>query len=67
MIWKRFEVPWEQAQALLGQGRCLLALGQLDEAREPLRTAREIFTSLGARPARTDANRLLAQATEATA
>jgi class 3 adenylate cyclase/tetratricopeptide (TPR) repeat protein len=65
--WERFEVPWEQAQALLGQGRCQLALGQPGEAREPLHTAREIFISLGARPARTDVDRLLAQATEATA
>jgi class 3 adenylate cyclase/tetratricopeptide (TPR) repeat protein len=65
--WQRFEVPWEQAQALLGQGRCLLALGQPGEAREYLRTARDIFTMLGAGPARTDVDRLLAQATEATA
>jgi len=65
--WEQFEVPWEQAQALLGQGRCLLAIGQPGKARDPLRTAREIFISLGARPCRTDADRLLAQATEATA
>jgi tetratricopeptide (TPR) repeat protein len=65
--WEQFEVPWERAQALLGQGRCLLALARPDEAREPLRTARDIFTSLGARPARDAIDRLLAQATAATA
>ena len=26
--WHRFGVPYEEAQALLGQGRCLVALGQ---------------------------------------
>jgi predicted ATPase/class 3 adenylate cyclase len=61
--WERFEVPWEQAQALLGQGRCLLPLGRAAEAREPLRAARDIFTSLGANPVLADANRLLAEAT----
>jgi class 3 adenylate cyclase/tetratricopeptide (TPR) repeat protein len=65
--WKRFEVPWEQAQALLGQGRCLLALGQPGEAREPLRTARDIFARLGARPALTETDKLLAQASAMTA
>jgi tetratricopeptide (TPR) repeat protein len=61
--WERFEVPWEQAQALLGQGRCLLTLGRAADAREPLRTTRDIFASLDANPALTDANRLLTQAT----
>jgi tetratricopeptide (TPR) repeat protein len=65
--WERFEMPWERAQTLLGQGRCLLALGQPAEAREPLHTARDIFASLGARPALTDVDHLLAQATAATA
>jgi predicted ATPase len=61
--WQRFEVPWEQAQALLGQGRCLLSLGRLAEAQEPLRAARDIFASLGANPVLADADRLLAEAT----
>jgi class 3 adenylate cyclase/tetratricopeptide (TPR) repeat protein len=65
--WEQFQVPWEQAQALLGRGRCLLMLARPAEAREPLRTAREIFSSLGARPALADVDRLLAQATAATA
>jgi hypothetical protein len=61
--WERFEVPWEQAHALLGQGRCLLTLSRPAEAREPLRAARDIFASLGANPVLADANRLLAEAT----
>ena len=61
--WERFEVPWEQAQALLGQGRCLLTLGRPTEAGEPLHAARDIFASLGANPALADANGLLAEAT----
>jgi len=65
--WEQFEVPWEQAQALLGQGRCLLVLGQPGRARKPLRTARDIFTTLSARPALADVDRLLAQATAASA
>jgi tetratricopeptide (TPR) repeat protein len=65
--WERFEVPWEHAQALLGQGRCLLALGQPGEALRALRTARDIFAALGARPALTETDKLLAQATALTA
>jgi len=60
--WERFEVPWEQAQALLGQGRCLLADGRPTEARKPLDAARDIFASLGASPVLADLNRLLAEA-----
>jgi hypothetical protein len=63
--WEQFEMPWERAQALLGQGRCLLALGQ--PATVPLRAARDIFASLSAGPVLTGVDRLLAQATTATA
>jgi class 3 adenylate cyclase/tetratricopeptide (TPR) repeat protein len=65
--WERFQVPWERAQALLGQGRCLLALHRPAEARQPLHTAQEIFTSLRAGPARAEAGGLLAQAGTPTA
>jgi class 3 adenylate cyclase/tetratricopeptide (TPR) repeat protein len=65
--WKQFEVPWEQAQAVMGQGRCLLTLRQPADALIPLRMARDIFTTLGARPALTDVDRLLTQALAATA
>jgi len=65
--WERFEVPWEQAHALLGKGRCLLTLGRPTEAQQPLQAARDIFASLGAKPALTEANSLLAQAAAGTA
>ena len=65
--WRQFHMPWEHAQALLGYGRCLLALGQTGHASQTLRTAREIFATLSARPALDDTDRLLAQATTASA
>ena len=49
--WHDFGVPYEEAQALLGQGRCLVALGRAPEAPAPLAAAREIFARLGAKPA----------------
>ncbi len=49
--WHDFGVPYEEAQALLGQGRCLVVLGRAPEAAAPLAAAREIFARLGARPA----------------
>jgi hypothetical protein len=61
--WERFEVPWERAQALLGQGRCLLAAGRPAEASDPLRGAREVFTELGAKPALAETDALLERAT----
>jgi tetratricopeptide (TPR) repeat protein len=61
--WERFEMPWERAQALLGQARCLLALGRTTEASEPLRQAREIFARLGAKPALAETDALLERAT----
>ena len=48
--WEAFETPWERAQALLGLGRCLIALGRADEAGSPLTAAREVFVTLRARP-----------------
>jgi len=64
--WERFEVTWERAQALLGQGRCLLALGQATDATGPLRDAREIFASLGAKPALAETDVLLERAVART-
>jgi tetratricopeptide (TPR) repeat protein len=60
--WESFEMPWERAQARLGQGRCLLALGRPSEATGPLREAREIFASLGTKPSIAETNALLAGA-----
>ena len=54
--WERFGSVVERGEALLGRGRCLLALGD-PQAPVVLREAREVFTRLGAHPlvAETDA------------
>jgi class 3 adenylate cyclase/tetratricopeptide (TPR) repeat protein len=57
--WERFEVPFERSQALLGWGRCLLALGKPAEATLPLRDARESFGQLQARPSLVEIDDLL--------
>ena len=58
--WRDFEAPYEEAQALLGHGRCLMALGRAPEAAPVLAAAREIFARLGARPALAKTDALLA-------
>jgi len=50
-LWNSFGVAYEEGQALLGRGRCLVALGRPGEAAEPLGQARGTFERLGARPA----------------
>jgi class 3 adenylate cyclase/tetratricopeptide (TPR) repeat protein len=56
--WREFgDIP-ELAFALLGQGRCLIALGT-PEADGPLREARELFTAMGYAPALSDTGALL--------
>ena len=57
--WRDFGVPYEEAQALLGRGRCLLALGRTREAAPPLDAARDIFARLGARPALAETDELM--------
>jgi hypothetical protein len=57
--WHDFGVPFEEGQALLGQGRCLMALGRTPEAAAPLAAARDIFERLGAKPALIEVDRLL--------
>jgi hypothetical protein len=59
--WKQFGHLPEHAHALLGQGRCLVALAA--DANEPLQHARELFTSLGYEPARAETEALLKQTT----
>ena len=59
--WLDFGVPYEEAQALLGQGRCLVALGRASEAAAPLTAAHEIFARLGAKPARAETEEWLAR------
>ncbi|MEI6725425.1 MAG: hypothetical protein WCN81_04285, partial [Actinomycetes bacterium] len=63
--WNDFCMPYEEAQALLGRGRCLAALGRANQATEPLAAAREIFARLGARPALAETDELMQQATSA--
>ena len=59
--WREFGDPYEEAQALLGAGRCLAALGRTEEASAPLAAARERFAALGAAPALTTTTALLAR------
>ena len=61
--WDRFGVVTERAFALLGEGRCLVALGRLEEAGIPLRTARELFAQMGAQPSLTETDALLQRTT----
>ena len=59
--WHDFGVPYEEAQALLGQGRCLVALGRAPEAAPPLNAAREILAKLKAKPALEETEKLLSR------
>ena len=58
--WVEFGSVPERAYALLGQGRCLTALGGPD-AEAPLREASQLFTSMGYRPALAETEALLAR------
>jgi class 3 adenylate cyclase len=58
--WQEFGNVPECAYALLGQGRCLLGLGQ-PSAEEPLREACELFDSMGYQPALAETEALLDQ------
>jgi hypothetical protein len=60
--WERFGVVPEQAFALLGQGRCLVALSRSTEAAAILRRAREIFDRLKAAPSLAETDELLRRA-----
>jgi ATP/maltotriose-dependent transcriptional regulator MalT len=61
--WHSFGVIPEQAFALLGHGRSLVALGRPAQARPVLHQAREIFQNLQAAPALAETDELLQQAT----
>jgi tetratricopeptide (TPR) repeat protein len=56
--WQEFGNVPERAYALLGQGRCLRALGQ-QGAEDPLLEARELFASMGYKPALAETEVLL--------
>jgi len=58
--WHQFGNHPEHAYALLGQGRCLTTLANPD-AEQPLRQARELFKSMGYKPALAETDALLAQ------
>ena len=58
--WRAFGVPYEEAQALLGEGRCLVTLGRAQEAAAPLAAARDMLSGLGAAPALAEAEAWLA-------
>ncbi len=57
--WREFRMPYEEAHALLGRGRCLKALAKAGEAEESLGAARAIFARLGAAPALAETDALL--------
>jgi class 3 adenylate cyclase/tetratricopeptide (TPR) repeat protein len=61
--WERFGVVPERGFALLGGGRCLLAIGRPAEAVEALRAAREVFAGLDAKPVLAETDDLLDRAT----
>jgi len=63
--WREFGNVPERAHALLGHGRCLLSLGR-PEAEAPLRQARELFRSVGYRPALEGCDALLGQTAAAS-
>ncbi len=58
--WRDFGSVPERAYALLGRGRCLVALGR-PAAEEPLREARELFAPLGYKPALAECEALLGE------
>ena len=58
--WRDFGNVPERAYALLGQGRCLAALGKPDPE-VPLREARALFATMGYRPALAETEALLGE------
>jgi hypothetical protein len=62
--WREFGNVPERAYALLGQGRCLAALGK-PEAEAPLREARGLFASMGYQPALAETEALLGESSHA--
>jgi hypothetical protein len=60
--WQEFGNVPEPAYALLGQGRCLLALGR-PAAELPLAQGREVFASMDYKPALAETEALLAETT----
>ena len=63
--WEQFTEGIEEAHALLGQGRCLAAVGD-PGADLPLRRARALFDQMGARGRVDECDRLIARASRLT-
>jgi hypothetical protein len=59
--WQKFGNVPEHAYSLLGQGRCLSVLDD-PAASQPLREARDLFASMGYKPALVETEALLQQA-----
>ncbi|MBA3432359.1 MAG: hypothetical protein H0U16_12890, partial [Actinobacteria bacterium] len=57
--WRTYGFVLEEGHALLGAGRTLLTLGDADNASESLRSAKAIFSRLGAEPLRREVDRHL--------
>ena len=62
--WHQFGNVPERAYALLGQGRCLAALGDA-AADASLREARELFASMGYKPALAETEAILGESESA--
>jgi hypothetical protein len=63
--WEQFTEAIEQAHALLGQGRCLAAIGD-PAADAPLHGARALFEQMGARRRVDECDSLIVQASRLT-
>jgi tetratricopeptide (TPR) repeat protein len=61
--WKEYGFVLEEGQALLGAGRCLLALGTTSEASIALHEAKDLFNQLGARPLLDETDRHIGEVT----
>jgi tetratricopeptide (TPR) repeat protein len=57
--WEQFGALTERAFALLGEGRCLVALGETRLAEPVLRNARDLFSTMGMGPALAETEALL--------
>jgi hypothetical protein len=64
--WREFGAVPEQARALLGQGRCLVALDRPGAAK-PLREAQALFASVGDGSALAESEALLEETAAASA
>jgi class 3 adenylate cyclase len=64
--WEHFGVIPEQAHAMLGHGRCLVALSRPVEAAPVLERARHLFTQLKAAPALKETTELLQRSVSTT-